>query len=88
MFVTFANRHHDERVAFWGAAPDGAQETLVARAPDRFFRPPYVGVRGWLGVYLDVAPPGGLDWEEIEELVRAAHAEVAPKARPARSGAR
>ncbi len=71
-FVNFADHHHDDRVAFWCAAPDGVQEALVDSDPDRFFRPPYVGHRGWLGVYLDVP----LDWDEIETIVRDAHAVV------------
>jgi hypothetical protein len=45
-FVMYADRHHDDQVAFWCAAPPGAQEQLVATAPTRFFRPPYVGARG------------------------------------------
>ena len=44
--------------------------------PQRFFRPPYVGGRGWLGVYLDVP---GVDWDEIAEIVADAYREVAPK---------
>jgi hypothetical protein len=75
VFVTFAGRHHDDRVAFWCAAPPGVQEALVASDPARFFRPPYVGVRGWLGVYLDVPD---LDWAEIGEIVADAYRTVAP----------
>ena len=75
LFVTFADRHHDDRVACWCAAPPGAQEALVAHHPERFFRPPYVGHRGWLGVYLDVP----VDWDEVDELVRDAYVVVAPK---------
>jgi hypothetical protein len=75
MFVTFADRRHDNRVACWCAAPPGAQEALVAHHPERFFRPPYVGHRGWLGVYLDVP----VAWDEVEELVRDAYRVVAPK---------
>jgi hypothetical protein len=74
-FVMFADHHHDDRLAFWCAAPPGVQEELVASDPDRFFRPPYVGGRGWLGVYLDVA---GLDWDEIAEIVTDAYRQVAP----------
>jgi hypothetical protein len=81
VFVTFAGRHHDERVAFWCAAPPGVQEALVAGDPRRFFRPPYVGVRGWLGVYLDVP---GVDWEEVGEIVADAYRTVAPKRLAAR----
>ncbi|SEN46480.1 MmcQ/YjbR family DNA-binding protein [Nonomuraea pusilla] len=74
-FVMFADHHHDDRVAFWCAAPPRAQQELVAEAPDRFFRPPYVGHRGWLGVRLDTHP----DWTEIAELVTDAYRQVAPK---------
>jgi hypothetical protein len=74
-FVMFADHHHDDRLAFWCAAPPGAQQALVAADPERFFVPPYVGHRGWLGVRLDVP----LDWEEIAELVADAHRMVAPK---------
>lgn len=74
-FVTFAGHHHDDRLAFWCAAPDGMQEALVAAAPDRYFRPPYVAHRGWLGVYLDVP----VDWSEIAAIVEDAYRAVAPK---------
>jgi hypothetical protein len=74
-FVTYADHHHDDRLAFWCAAPPGAQEALVAAAPDRYFRPPYVGQRGWLGVYLDVE----VDWDEVAELVVDAYRTVAPR---------
>ena len=75
VFVTSADRHHDDRRAVWLAAGDGVQETLVEADPERFFRPPYVGHRGWLGVYLDVP----LDWAEIAEIVTEAYRAVAPK---------
>jgi len=74
-FVTLADHHHDDRFAFWCAAPPGAQQALVAADPQRYFRPPYVGHRGWLGVYLDVP----VDWDEIAEIVADAYRMVAPK---------
>ena len=64
-FVMYADHHHDDRVAFWCAAPQGAQESLVAAYPGRYFRPPYVGTKGWLGVYLDVP----VNWSEIAVLI-------------------
>jgi hypothetical protein len=76
VFVTYADQHHDDRVAFWCAAPPGTQEELVATAPTRFFRPPFVGGRGWVGVYLDL---DDVDWDEIAELVTDAYREIAPK---------
>jgi hypothetical protein len=74
-FVMYANHHHDDRLAFWCAAPDGAQDALVGSEPDRFFVPPYVGHRGWLGVYLDVP----VDWDEVSDIVEDAYRTVAPK---------
>jgi hypothetical protein len=73
LFLTLADHHHDDRVAFWAAAPDGAQEAHVGAAPDRYFRPPYYGHRGWIGMYLDVP----VDWDEAAARVREAHAVVA-----------
>ena len=73
-FVTYSNHHHDDRVACWCAAPPGAQEAHVGSDPERFFRPPYVGHRGWLGVYLDIR----VDWDEVAELVEEAYRTVAP----------
>lgn len=75
-FVTYADHHHDDRLGFWCAAPPGAQEALVGSDPGRYFRPPYVGHRGWLGVYLDVPDA---DWDEIAEIVTDAYRVVAPK---------
>jgi hypothetical protein len=75
LFVMFADHHHDDRLAFWCAAPPGVQEALVGSEPERYFRPPYVGHRGWLGVYLDV----DVDWDAVTELVRDAYRQVAPK---------
>ncbi|HEX6682624.1 MAG TPA: MmcQ/YjbR family DNA-binding protein [Candidatus Limnocylindrales bacterium] len=73
-FVTLADHHHDDRLAFWCAAPPGAQEALVGSDPEHYFRPPYVGHRGWLGVYLDVK----IEWDEIAEIVVDAYRAVAP----------
>jgi hypothetical protein len=74
--VTLLDDHHgDGRLAIWCPAPDGVQATLVDAEPDRFFRPPYVGHRGWLGVRLDVE----VDWEEVAGIVTDAYRLVAPK---------
>jgi len=73
-FVTYADHHHDDRVAFWCAAPAGQQQELVAESPGQYFVPPYVGVRGWLGVWLDVP----VDWQVVAEHVADAYRVVAP----------
>ncbi len=74
-FVMYADRHHDDRVAFWCAAPDGVQAARVGAEPERYFRPPYVGGRGWLGVRVDVV----IDWDEIGDIVVDAYRVVAPR---------
>jgi len=72
--MVLSNHHGDGRFAIWCAAPDGMQTLLVEAEPERFFVPPYVGHRGWLGVRLD----RGLDWGELAGIVEDAYAEVAP----------
>jgi hypothetical protein len=76
-FVMLLDNHHgDGRFAIWCAAAPGTQELLVDADPEKFFRPPYVGHRGWIGVRLD----RGLDWDEIAGILEDAYAEVAPPA--------
>jgi hypothetical protein len=75
LFAMYANNHHrDGRVALWCNAPLGVQEHLVATAPERFFVPPYVGVKGWIGIVLD-----RVDDAELRELVVESYAMVAPR---------
>jgi hypothetical protein len=70
------NGHHaDEFPHLWCAAPPGAQEQLVEQRPERFFRPPYVGHRGWIGVRLDA----GVDWDELDGICEDAYRTVAPR---------
>lgn len=73
--MVLTDHHGDGRFAIWCAAPDGLQRTLVDADPERFFVPPYVGHRGWLGVRLD----RGLDWNELAGVAEDAYAEVAPR---------
>ena len=54
VFVMFADNHHnDGHIAVWLPVPSGFQTTLIESAPETFFKPPYVGVRGWVGIELD-----------------------------------
>ncbi len=54
VYVMFANNHHnDGHIAVWLPVPSGLQATLIETAPETFFKPPYVGVRGWVGIELD-----------------------------------
>ena len=83
MFLTSADHHHDDRLGFWCAAPDGVQSALVAADPERYFVPPYVGGRGWIGVRLDVPP---VDWGAVAEIVEDAYRVIAPKSLASRIG--
>jgi hypothetical protein len=65
----------DGRVSLWCKAPPGSQMVLVGADPERFFVPPYVGHKGWIGVRLDRAP----DWAEVAWLVRRSYRLIAPK---------
>ena len=79
-FVLVDDHHHGAaHLAFWCAAPPGAQEALVASDPARFYRPPYVGHRGWLGVRLAAEGLAEPDWSEIGDIVKDAYRQVAPK---------
>ena len=69
------DHHGDGRLAIWCPAPPGVQADLAEREPERFFVPPYVGHRGWLGVRLDV----DVDWDEIAGILEEAYRLVAPK---------
>jgi hypothetical protein len=74
-FVMFLDDHHqDGRLAIWCAAPDGVQQEMVETEPDRFFRPPYVGHRGWLGVQLLEVTQA-----ELDAIVLDAYRQIAPK---------
>jgi hypothetical protein len=73
-FVMFLDDHHgDGRLAIWCAAPDGVQADLVETDPERFFRPPYVGHLGWLGVHLP-----GIQDAELRAICQEAFTTVAP----------
>ena len=72
--MVLTNFHGDGRFAIWCAAAPGMQEMLAEADPERFFRPPYVGHRGWLGFRLDRE----VDWDELAGIVEDAYAEVAP----------
>lgn len=75
-FVNYADNHHnDGRLALWCHAPEGMQATWVAQDPERFFVPPYVGHRGWIGVRLE----GDVDWDLVADIIHDAYRGVAPR---------
>jgi predicted DNA-binding protein (MmcQ/YjbR family) len=70
IFAQLDDHHHGSgHVSVWLPAPPGAQEALIDADPARFFRPPYVGHRGWIAVVLDTDP----DWDMVASLVAQAH---------------
>ncbi len=70
------DHHGDGRVSLTVRAPKGENRELVASDPQKFFMPSYVAQHGYIGVYLDT---GGVDWDEIRELITEAYRLVAPK---------
>ena len=78
-FVMFMDNHHrDGRIAIWCKAPPGDQADMVETDPERFFVPPYVGPRGWVGVRLERRP----DWKTVEAIVTESHRMTGPKRKP------
>ena len=76
-FASFHDVHHDvARAHIWCAAPPGAQASLVDERPDLYFRPSYVGHRGWLGMYLDVE----VERSVVEGVLTEAYLTVCPPA--------
>ena len=75
VYAMFANNHHnDGRIAVWLPVPDGAQAMLIEAAPALFFKPPYVGVRGWVGILLEQ-----IEDDELAIHLRKAWELIAPK---------
>ena len=82
LFAQLDDHHHGaDHLAVWLPAPLGEQEAMVFTDPARFFRPPYVGARGWVGVRID----GQVDWSVVSKLVAQAYGMVAPRLREAKS---
>ena len=78
VFAMFSNNHHkDGHIAVVVAAPPGVQEMLVEASPEKYYKPPYVGGRGWIGVEL-----GRISDEELAFHLREAWRVIAPKNLP------
>jgi predicted DNA-binding protein (MmcQ/YjbR family) len=69
------DRPHDGEPAVWCKAPPGSQAVLVGAEPQRFFVPPYVGAKGWIGMVLG----GGVDWEEATAVITRSYRLVASR---------
>jgi len=75
VFAMFSNNHHDDgHIAVWLPAGPGVQEALIEEAPDIYYRPPYVGGGGWVGVEL-----AKVDDDQLGALVRESFQLIAAK---------
>lgn len=75
VFAMFSdNHHHDGHVAVIVPAPPGIQQMLIESSPEKFYKPPYVGVRGWVGIEL-----GQISDQELASHIRQAWRLIAPK---------
>ncbi len=75
-FATWADNHHGSgHVALWIKSTEEARGILMESDPDTFFKPPYVGPSGWLGMIVD----GRTDWAKAEHLLLEGYCMVAPK---------
>jgi len=80
VFAAFSNNHHnDGHISVLVPAPPGVQAMLIEGAPDKFYRPPYVGGAGWIGIEL-----GRVDDKELTFHIREAWRLIAPKKLQAR----
>ncbi|MBI1815377.1 MAG: MmcQ/YjbR family DNA-binding protein [Deltaproteobacteria bacterium] len=73
-------KYGDGRISMWCKAPPGVQSILVGADPKRFFVPPYVGHKGWIGVRLDIT----IDWDEVATHAQESYRMTAPRRRRAR----
>ncbi|RKP57957.1 MmcQ/YjbR family DNA-binding protein [Cohnella endophytica] len=75
-FVQYRVNHHgDGRIALWCSAPSGIQSLLIESTPEIYFRPPYVGHLGWIGLRLD----RDATWTDIRGVIEDAYLNRAPK---------
>ncbi len=76
VFAMLDDHHHGApHLSVWLPQRHGVQERLLEQDSERYFRPPYVGSKGWVGVVLDTKP----DWKHVAALVRDAYVFVAPR---------
>ena len=76
-FAWYLENHHGDGItAVSVKLPPELGDALVASEPERVYRPPYLGPKGWVAVRLDL---GETDWDEIAELVGTSYRLIAPK---------
>ena len=66
MYSDGSNEKEPDEPSAWVKTTHPNQEFLVKTDPQRFFVPPYVGTRGWVGVVLS---SDATNWNELRELL-------------------
>ena len=84
MYADSDNHHGAGRPCVWMKSTHLIQDMLIHEDADRYFAPPYVGPKGWVGIRLDKRP----NWTTIGELLHDAYLLTAPKRIAAKLGAR
>lgn len=82
MYAASDTHHGAGRPSVWVKSTHLIQDMLIHNDPDRYFAPPYVGPKGWLGIRLDRRP----NWKTIGDLIRDAYLLTAPKRIAAKLG--
>lgn len=84
MFAASENHHGAGRPSVWVKSTHLIQDMLIHEDPERYFAPPYVGPKGWLGIRLDRRP----NWTTVADLIRDAYLLTAPRRIAAKVGKR
>ena len=76
-FATYSLNHHgDGKVALLLNASIETQTMLIESAPTIFFKPPYIGNKGWVGIELNQ----DLKWSRVQQLTHQAYQRTASDA--------
>ena len=76
LFATWEDHHHgDQVVGLWVKGAGGLQEILVSAEPARYYRPKYVGHKGWIGANMEA----DIDWPQVTDLIHDSYRMTAPK---------
>lgn len=81
MYASENTHHGGNRPGVWLKATPTNQDLVLHAQPELYFKPPYVGPSGWIGVWLD----GNIDWDALQGFIEDAYALAAPKKRAARN---
>ena len=77
VFMYFLNNHHGDGIVGMACkALPGDNQRLIDSDSERFYLPPYVGPRGWVGFRLDTK---NVDWDVVAELILGSYLLAAPK---------